>query len=272
MPRPSCCGDNSLLPLSERQREFGAAILNPDALLPSGLVGPDGEPSLRRFSVYRNNVVVGLIDALKQSFPAVTRIVGDEFMTAMTRIYVADEPPSSPILLNYGAGFADFIKGFEPASTMPYLADVARMERAWHEAYHACEIVPLDPSTLAGLAPHDFELVIFTLHPSLRLVSSSYPALSIWQMNVGDAEPLPIELTQSEQAIFLRPQVEVEARAVSASSFACVQAMVRGETVVQALREATRHDETFDLGAHLAELFRMGAFESWRIGEVSQHD
>ena len=259
-----------MLRLSERQREFGAAILNPAAVLPPGLVGPDGEPSLRRFSVYRNNVVVGLIDALKLSFPAVTRIVGDEFMTAMTRIYVAHEPPSSPILLHYGEGLADFIEGFEPASTVPYLADVARMERAWHEAYHARETATLDPSTLAGLAPHEFEHIIFTPHSSLRLVTSSYPALSIWQMNVGDAEPQPIELTQSEQAIFLRPHVDVEARAVSIGSFAFLQALVRGETVVQALRDATLHDELFDLGSHLAELFQMGAFESWKLGKASQ--
>ena len=272
MLRILCCGENILLPLSERQREFGAAILNPDAALPSGLLGPDGEPSQRRFSVYRNNVIVGLIDALKQSFPAVTRIVGEEFMTAMTRIYVAHEPPSSPILLHYGEGFADFIEGFGPASTVPYLADVTRMERAWHEAYHARETTTLDTTSLASLAPHEFEHVIFTPHPSLRLVSSSYPALSIWQMNVEGAEPQPIDLYQCERAIFLRPLADVEARAVSASSFALVQALVRGETVVQALREATRHDELFDLGAHLAELFQMGAFESWKLGKSTQHD
>ena len=176
------------------------------------------------------------------------------------------------ILLRYGESFADFIESFEPASTVPYLADVARMERAWHEAYHARETATLDPSTLAGLAPDDFERVIFTTHPSLRLVSSSYPALSIWQMNVGDAEPQPIELTRSDQAIFLRPHAEVEARAVSASSFAFLQSLVRGETVVQALREATQHDEMFDLGAHLSELFQMGAFEGWKLAEAPQHD
>lgn len=260
-----------MLQLSDRQREFGAAILNPQAVMPPGLVGPDGEQSLRRFSVYRNNVVVGLIDALKQSFPAVTRIVGEEFMAAMTRIYVALEPPTSPILLHYGAGFAAFIEGFRPASTVPYLADVARMERAWHEAYHARETAMLDFSKLAGLAPDEFEHVVFTPHPSLRLVSSSYPALSIWQMNVESAQPRPIDLYVNEHAIFLRPQLEVEARAVKASSFAFVQSLVRGETVVQALREATRHDKTFDLGAHLAELFQMGAFQSWRLGNASQH-
>ena len=263
---------NILLPLSERQRQFGAAILNPEAELPDGLVGPDGEPSLRRFSVYRNNVVVGLIDALKQSFPAVTRIVGDEFMTALSRIYVAHEPPSSPILLHYGAGFADFINSFEPAATVPYLADVARMERAWHEAYHARETPTLNCSTLAGLAPRQFEYVTFTAHPSLRLIPSSYPALSIWQMNLESATPQPIDLAQTEYAIFLRPNAEVEARSVSASSFIFVQELTRGSTVLQALRAAIRHDEMFDLGAHLAELFRMGAFESWKLGLAAQHD
>lgn len=261
-----------MLPLSDRQREFGAAILDPQAMLPPGLMGPDGEPSLRRFSVYRNNVVVGLIDALKQSFPAVTRIVGEEFMTAMARIYVAADPPSSPILLHYGAGLASFIEGFEPALSVPYLADVARMERAWHEAYHARETSTLEPSTLAGLAPHEFESIIFTPHSSLRLVASPYPALSIWQMNVEDAEPRQIDLNQSESAIILRPHKEVEARAVSASSFIFLQALVRGQTVSQALREAVRHDELFDLGANLAELFRIGAFENWKLGEGSSRD
>ncbi len=260
-----------MLLLSDRQREFGAAILNPEAAIPAGLVGPDGEPSLRRFSVYRNNVVVGLIDALKQSFPAVTRIVGDEFMSAMARIYVAAEPPSSPILLHYGAGLASFIEGFEPASTVPYLADVARMEWAWHESYHARETSKLKPSSLSGLAPQEFEHVMFTPHSSLRLVASAYPALSIWEMNVDDAEPRPIDLTQTESAIFLRPHAEVEARVVSASSFAFLQGLIRGQTVTQALREAVRQDELFDLGANLTELFRMGAFEGWKLGEASLH-
>lgn len=240
--------------------------------MPAGLVGPDGEPSLRRFSVYRNNVVAGLIDALRQSFPAVTRIVGDEFMSAMARIYVAAEPPSSPILLNYGAALACFIERFEPAATVPYLADVARMEWAWHESYHACEAPILEPTSLAGLAPHEFEHVIFTPHSSLRLVASSYPALSIWQMNVEEAEPLPVDLNQSECAIFLRPRAEVEARAVSVSSFAFLQGLIRGQTVIEALREVVRQDDLFDLGANLAELFHIGAFESWTLGEPALHD
>src|SRR5690349_7765390 len=110
---------------AERQRSFAASLLDRGRPVPSGLTGPDGAPSEKRFSVYRNNVVVGLIDALKANFPAATRIVGEEFFRTMARAFVTRHPPVSPILLDYGAEFPDFVTGFEQAATLPYLADVA---------------------------------------------------------------------------------------------------------------------------------------------------
>jgi len=40
-------------------------------------------------------------------------------------------------LAEYGDGFADFLAGFAPAQSLPYLADVARLEWAINAAYHA---------------------------------------------------------------------------------------------------------------------------------------
>src|SRR5579872_1467679 len=114
-PRPSCSPETNgraVPPLAERQRGFAAALLDAALPAPAGLVGPDGEPSAKRFAVYRNNVVVGLIEALKDAYPAVRRIVGEDFFRAMARAYAVREPPASPILLVYGAGFPDFIGGF----------------------------------------------------------------------------------------------------------------------------------------------------------------
>src|SRR5260370_42116310 len=90
--------------LAERQRDFAAALLDPELPLPPGLVGPDGEPSPRRFAVYRNNVVAGVVDALKAGFPAVRRIVGAEVFPAIARAAVPPHPPGSPIPLPSGAG------------------------------------------------------------------------------------------------------------------------------------------------------------------------
>ncbi|MCP2936872.1 DNA-binding domain-containing protein, partial [Salmonella enterica subsp. enterica serovar Typhimurium] len=81
------------------------------------------------------------------------RIVGAEFFRAMARVYVRVQPPRSPIMLDYGAGLPDFIRSFEPAAVLPYLEDVARIERAWTEAYHAPEASPIDPSVFNAVAP-----------------------------------------------------------------------------------------------------------------------
>src|SRR5207237_10685968 len=145
--------ERSVPPLADRQRAFSEALLDRDRPVPPGPVGPDGEPSPRRFGVYRNNVVASLAAALKDTFPAICRIVGEEFFGAMARSYVLQAPPASPILLDYGDSFPDFIAGFEPAATLPYLADVARIERAWNEAYHAAEAAPLDPTAFAAVPP-----------------------------------------------------------------------------------------------------------------------
>ncbi|WP_141701617.1 DNA-binding domain-containing protein, partial [Methyloceanibacter marginalis] len=87
-------------------------------------MGRRGKSPSRRFAVYRNNVYASLIDVLGSRFPVSARLVGEEFFRAMARIYVAQTPPASPVLLHYGAEFADFVGTFPPASAVPYLACV----------------------------------------------------------------------------------------------------------------------------------------------------
>ena len=163
--------------LADGQRDFAAAILDPSLAVPPHLVGPDGEPSPKRFAVYRNNVVVGLTEALRANFPVACRIVGEEFFQEMARAYISSYPPHSPILLDYGISFAGFIADFEPAASLPYLPDVARIERAWTEAYHAHEAEPIDAEVLASIPSDQTANICFAVHPSLRIVRSQFPAL-----------------------------------------------------------------------------------------------
>ncbi len=168
---------------SETQKAFAGAVLDAEAAVPTGLARKaEGAPS-RRFGVYRNNVYAGLIDILAGRFPVVARLVGEEFFRAMARDYVEHEPPSSAVLLRYGAGFADFIAGFPPAATVPYLADMAALEWLRHSAYHAADAVPLPLQALASAADHAADAVL-ALHPSLGVVRSSYPIVSIYELNV----------------------------------------------------------------------------------------
>lgn len=247
-------------PLAERQGDFAAALLNPALPIPDGLVDPDGEPGRKRFAVYRNNVLVSLIEALKDGFPAVHRLVGDDFFCAMARAYAVVQPPRSPILIEYGAGFADFIGTFEPTAPLPYLADVARIERAWVEAYHAAEASPIDPEALTKMTPEQCPAAQLVLHPSLRLVRSLFPALTIWRMNVEGGLAAPVDLAAGgEDVLIIRPHADVEVRSIPRGSFEFIQALTEGQPVLAAYEASRTIADDFDLAANLFDLISTGA-------------
>lgn len=253
--------------LRERQADFAAAILDPGRPVPDGIVAPDGEPSAKRFAVYRNNVVVGLTEALEAAFPAVRRIVGSEFFAAMARVYVARELPGTPVMLDYGKTFADFIDGFEPAAVVPYLADVARLERAWLESYHAAEAQPVDPARLLGRIGDDrLPELGFVLHPSLRIVPSPFPVVRLWRMNVEGGTPRAIALDGGgEHALVIRPEAEVEVRSIARGTAAFVRGLAAGLPVGGAARRACDDDPAFDLAAALGGLLELGGIAGWRL-------
>lgn len=266
-PRP---GDDGL---RARQRAFAAALLDPDRAVPPGLVGPDGDPSAKRFAIYRNNVMVGLTEALAAAYPVVRRLVGADFFAAMGRIFASRQPPRSPIMLEYGAGFADFIAAFAPAAQLAYLPDVARLERAWVEAYHAAEARPLDPAALAALSPGAAPRTILGLHPSLRLVRSAFPVVTIWQMNVAGGVPAPVDPSAGgEDALVLRPAGEVEVRALPPGAAAFIAALAAGGTILEGAMAGLADHPRFDLGAALAGLVEAGAVTGWRAADDAADD
>jgi hypothetical protein len=252
--------------LADRQGGFAAALLDPSLAVPPDLVGPDGKPSPKRFAVYRNNVVVGLTEALQANFPAVCRLVGEEFFRAMARAFIAVYPPKSPILLDYGMGFAEFIAEFEPAAPLPYLPDVARIERAWTKAYHAREASPLDPGVFAEIPGDRIADLRFAIHPSLRIVQSQFPALTIWRMNVADGVPSAVDLESGgEDVLVVRPAADVEVRSIPPRGATFLSALTSGKTLGEAAKSAMSDAGNFDLSGNIAALIGAGVFVGYSI-------
>jgi hypothetical protein len=254
--------------LADRQQAFAAALLNRAVQVPDGLIGPDRQPTQKRFSVYRNNVVVGLIEALRVSFPATCRIVGEDFFWAMAREYVAVEPPNSPILFDYGAGFPNFVSKFEPAAKLSYLADVARIERACTEAYHAPEALALNADMLAGIPSSEIPDIRFKFHSSLRIIHSQFPSVTIWRMNVANGVPAPVDLDAGgEDALVVRPYADVDLHVLQPSGASFVASLARGDSLREATKLALKVSSDFDLSADLAALIGAGAFVGYEFAE-----
>ena len=236
------------------QQAFAGALLDAERALPDGVTAHTAAPPVRRFAVYRNNVVVSLVEALRARFPAVERIVGADFFAAMARVFATAHPPRSPLMTTYGDGFADFIAAFPPAGDLPYLADVARIEAARTRAYHAADAAPIEPARLTALAPHELERARLALHPSCETVRSAYPVVTIWAMNAGAAEPAEIADWRGEDALVARPCLDVTVRALPPGGAAFLAALAAGDTLPAAAAAATGADGGFDLVANLAGL------------------
>ena len=110
---------------------FSPALLDPQSELPTVVTGPNEKIATKRYNVYRNNVTVSLINALVAIFPATERITGVEFFRAMARFHIRATPPTSPLLFEYGRDVPGFIERYEYARPMPWLADIARLERVF---------------------------------------------------------------------------------------------------------------------------------------------
>jgi hypothetical protein len=191
------------------QNEFAKALLDPDRPVPSAVTSHTSGLPERRFGVYRNNVVASLVNALRTRFTVVERIVGEEFFAAMARLFVIASPPRSPVLHLYGDGLPDFIEAFAPAADLIYLADVARLEAARTRAFHAADAPPADPREWARLDPALLIRCRFALHPSMQIVCSNHPIVTIWAMNSGEAELRPIDDDGPEDALVVRPRHDV---------------------------------------------------------------
>jgi hypothetical protein len=97
-----------------------------------------------------------------------------------------------------------------------------------------------------------------TLHPSVEIVRSPYPVVTIWAMNSGEAELTPIDDWRGEDALIARPALHVELRALPAGGAAFLRALSNNETLEQAAMLALADSDQFDLAANLAGLFGAG--------------
>lgn len=248
------------------QAEFALALLDPLHPGPPGLKAWNGSDPAVRLAVHRNNVVSSLIDALADNFPVLRQLVGEDFFRAMAGVFVRQWPPRSPILAHYGQDFPAFIAQFAPAAGLPYLADMARLEMARVQAYHAADVDAAGAEALGealsvGDRVGELGLVV---HPSVGTIASPYAVVSLWAAHQTEGEPEldTIDLDLPEAAWVLRPGLEVLVVAVAAASAAGMGALVaalrRGAGLAEAAAQARAADADFDLAAGLSLLVRHG--------------
>lgn len=241
--------------LTSFQSELASSIRDPD-FTPARF----DQPGL---SVYRNTVAKGLVDALRASFPTAERLVGQEWFSACALAYARANAPTTPVLAGYGSGFPEFLRSFEPAAEIPYIADVAALDALWTEAHFAADEPVLDPFTLQGLEEEALLSTALPLHASSRALWFHGPIATIWLLNRPPAPtPAPGEFAidwRAEGLAFSRPNGVVRATRLSHAQFAFLDACRSGARLEQALIEMQSRTDDGDV-AEFSDLIAAGLF------------
>lgn len=248
--------------LAQFQDQFADALFSHD--VPSGAM----EHIARQpgFAIYRNTVMKGCIDALRANYPAVARLVGEEWFHAAASLYVVGHPPRDPRLLLFGDAFAGFLQRFEPAQALPYLPGVAHLDRFWSEAHAASDETVLDAAALSAMAPDDVAHLVLRPHASARWMwCDSQPVFSIWERSRTASAPDSDDLVwRGEGALLVRPQHAVAWHPLDAAGCAFLDACGNGLTLADAAAAALFVKPDANLAALLAMLLQAGAFSQMR--------
>jgi hypothetical protein len=240
------------------QDAFRAALLDPAAPPPAGLTDGHGGPAGRRFDVYRNNVTASLADALATAFPAIAAALGAERFRALAVAHLRAHPPRSPMLMHVGAELPAFLEGFQPLARHPWLADLARLELALRESYHAADATPLPADALAALPPERLAAARLGLAPALRLVPSRWPLVSLRRAAL-EGGAMPPAGAPAEHALVTRPGFDPQVAALDADAGDFVAALAAGETLGTAAARAADAAPGFDPGPPISALLAGGA-------------
>lgn len=185
----------------------------------------------------------------------------------MARFHVRGTPPRSSLLFEYGRDFPDFIARYEYAQGMPYLADTARIERAWLDAYHAADVPPLAAQALGAIPPDLLADVVFVPHPATRIVRSRFPAVTIFAANRQDGPVGRIEASVPEDALVTRPDQEVTVRRLPPGGAAFLMRLLSGRSLGDAGASAFNAAPGFDLAANIAGMIEAGALSALHVGD-----
>ena len=212
------------------------------------------------FAVYRNTVMKGCVDALRANFPTVERLVGAGWMPAAAAVYARQSPPPRPQLINYGVDFPDFLERFEPAREIPYLGEVARLDRLWLAAFAAPEQPRLELHSLSRMEP--MHLADLCLRPcaAARWHWSALPVFTLWRCNREELDlPDPLRW-QGEGTLLCRTNNRVVWQPLSLGGCAFLNACADSRTLADASALALEAQPALDFNALLAHLFGAGVF------------
>jgi hypothetical protein len=211
----------------------------------------------RALTIHRNTSFKAARDAMADNYPVVRSLTGAAAFDACAAAFVGAHPPRQSRLCHYGDGFDGFLADYTPFADLPYLPDVARLERLVVESLFAADADALDALALSGGLGLEQTL---KPHPATRSGHFDVPAADIWaaHQDGADVEALGRLNWRAQSVLVTRPAHAVLVTAVQPAALAFLQACASGHSLGLAARAA----EDADVAMIFSTFLTAGAFAS----------
>jgi len=156
-------------------REPGAAPV-PDRLLLETVPPTPTLAPAERVHVYAGMYFWRFVDALREDFPKLASVLGDDGFADLVRDYVAAHPSTEPSIRHLGRALPEFLLGREPA----YLTDLARLEWTRLQVFDAPDATSLTAADLRRFAAEDWPGLRFALVPACARLLTRWPVHQLW--------------------------------------------------------------------------------------------
>jgi Putative DNA-binding domain len=235
--------------LATNQENLAVVLFDPLACVPAATADVD----LGMHADLRHaGIGAFLVRALAARYPVVRHLIGDDSFLEVARRFITMQPPRLPIVQHFGETFPQYLRGLGEAASFEYVADIAELEAARARASHSADALPVDVRVPLSTAPfNEYGLV---LHPSVELVTSRFPIVTIWRANQPGADSGILDQWRPEAALVARPFLDVDVLPLPAGGHVFLNELLSGWTIGAAAASARDDDSEFDLAANLTIL------------------
>lgn len=190
--------------LAQTQAAFHAlATRSAAAPLPAEdfLVGSPDLPAAERIAIYADMYLWRLADALREDFPKLANVLGDDRFFALAEAYAGEHPSDHPDLGRFGRHLPWFLRRF-PAPERADLPDLAALEWARAEVFFEAPAEPAGREALAALDPAAFSGARLELIPALRLLRLDHDVPAVWRRLEDGEAAGPLRPTPTAAAVW----------------------------------------------------------------------
>jgi hypothetical protein len=201
------------------ERDLGAGGL--DAIV----LGDERLSAEARVDIYANMYFYRIRDALKEDFPATLAVLGEDNFHNLITGYLLEYPPTAPSISDCGQHLADYLRDHLMREGAPFVADLAKLERAVVEVFHGIEAAVLEPDALRATPPEVWPAMKLRIHPAAQILALEWRVSEVLRA-VEEGHPwkppergaIKVLVWRRNARVFYRELERAEADALEASS------------------------------------------------------